>query len=181
MNWISLRNRLRTDELTEVHECALVLSVDQTLVDHVTAQRHRFGTDDVIARQLDPHITLLYGGFQPPEVLRQLETLATELAPAQAEFQVSSVGTFTNRNGFVTNVHFRVESGQLHDLHMRALHRYAELGLRLQTSYVGAQYVPHLSIFDRILLPKNMGTMMSTPPGGQRFRAGACHLVGELK
>ena len=175
----SLRNRLNLDAISDTHECALVLSVEPELHNHVIVERHRFANDEVIARQLDPHITLLYGGFQPPEVLRQMEQLAISLATARVSFEIGDIATFSNRNGFITNIHFRVHSEQLHALHLDALRRYGELGLKLQTAYAGPHYVPHMSVYDRILLPKNITTMISRPPCTRSYQAGACHLVGE--
>jgi len=176
----SLRNRLAVERIGAVHECAIVLAVDAGLREQVEAERRRFGSEQVVERQLDPHITLLYGGFQPPATLRRLDALARAFAGEEIEVVLDGVDVFANRNGFITNIHYRIRSDALYALHRAALRGFAELSLPLQTSYVDAHYVPHLSIFDRVLLPKDLTTLM-TLPERRHWRAGGCQLIGEAR
>lgn len=179
MNWLRLHNALDTGAIDEVHECALVLSLEEGLRERVNRERQLFGDDKLLQRQLDPHITLLYCGFQPPAQLKRLDELGAGFVAREIEFQVKDVSIFYNRAGLLTNVHYTVESAGLHALHRELLAAYRDAGFQMHTPYVGDHYTPHISIFDRLVMPKTVSTLFKPPNTDETHRAGGCHLVGE--
>jgi 2'-5' RNA ligase len=179
MSWPKLRNALNVESIHDTHECALTLSLDPELAGFVVGQRKLLGRDDLIDRQLDPHITVLYCGFEDPPAMASLAVIAECFHSRNVEFQIRDIGVFYNRAGLLTNVHYSLESPQLHVLHSDILDAYKQAGLKLHTPYVGRHYTPHISIFDRLAMPKTVSMLLEMPPRLHGHVAGGCHLIGE--
>lgn len=179
MRWSRLRNALNVESIHDPHECALTLSLESELAGFVIGQRKLLGREDLIERQLDPHITVLYCGFKDPSALATLAVIAERFHPCSVEFQIRDVAVFYNRAGLLTNVHYALESPQLHSLHNEVLEAYKQAGFPLSTPYVGQHYKPHISIFDRLAMPKTVSMLLEKPPRIQGHLAGGCHLIGE--
>jgi len=179
--WKPLRNEMTPGVLDDTHECAIVLAVQPDFAAYVDEQRQLFGSVELIARQLDPHITVMYCGYQEPKDLRVRSQFAAQFNAIEVEFHVTQVGAFYNRSGLLTNIHYCIESESLRSLHQTILEEYLALFGRTHTPYVGAQYTPHVSIFDRVAMPKTAISLFARPPERVAWRAGGAHLVGERK
>lgn len=157
--------------------CALALCVEPGLAAHVAAARRHYALAQPWSPQLDPHITVLYCGVQPPAVLHRLAVLAAHFSADAVDVTLDRAAAFSNPDGQVVNVHFRLHSAALLALHRAALRAYLDLGLVLQTPYAGAAYVPHLSVLDRIRWPAP--APLPAMPAQLDWRAGGCQLIVE--
>ena len=179
MSWPKLRNALNVESIHDTHECALTLSLESELAGFVVNQRKQLGRDDLIDRQLDPHITVLYCGFKDPAALGALAGIADRFHERTVEFEIRDIAVFYNRAGLLTNVHYSLESPQAHELHNEVLDAYRQEGFQVHTPYVGLHYTPHISIFDRLAMPKTVSMLIEKPTRLKGRHAGGCHLIGE--
>jgi 2'-5' RNA ligase len=181
MEWIPLRNALSSEDIRGTQECALVLSLSHELCDFVNSQRSLSGFPDLACRQLDPHITVLYCGYQTPDAIQVLCQLAKAHRSKVVNFEIKEVHCFSNRSGVLTNIHYQIESEQVRELHAALLEASIQNVGPPQTPYVGSLFSPHISIFDRVATQLLAPAHFSIPNGSIRRIAGGCHLVGELK
>ncbi len=180
MGWKDLRNALSVESVQERHECALTLSLEPELAEFVVDLRRSLGRDELANRQLDPHITVLYCGFNEPPAIAALAKIAECFRTRRVKFSILDIGVFYNRAGLLTNIHYKLDSPELHVLHVEALEAYKHAGFQFQTPHVGEAYTPHISIFDRLAMPKTIQMLVNLPPKLVGHYAGNCHLIGEL-
>lgn len=177
MTWQPLSNVLHLHDSNVKHECAIVLSLDPTLRNSVESARRESSWAAVAGDQLDPHITLLYCGVRQGSELADIIALARRFSSREVEFRLSGVGTFRDRRGRITNIHYQVTSEQVEAFHREVLEAYRLMGMDFRTPYVGSAYVPHISIFDRLTASLDSPDVRSPLPGAHR--AGCCHAIGE--
>ena len=182
MDWLPLRNALHPKKIQGLYECALVLSLSPELREFVNSQRLLFRSPELDSGQLDPHITVLYCGYQNHDAIGVLYRLAEEHNTKVATFKIKDVNSFSNQSGVLTNIHYRIESEHLQELHATLLESFVREVGNVQTPFVGTLYSPHISIFNRIAMARRDTTLIfSVPNKSIRRIAGGCHLVGELK
>lgn len=179
MKWRELSNKLVVEQVNRMHECALVLDIEQELASHVRSERDRLMAGLDMRHQLDPHITVFFGGIQSPDALLVLARLAKDFESEELDFSIDGMGAFRDQGGTVKNIHFRVSSPRLQSMHEEVMSRFVNLGMSLPTPYIGERYSAHVSVFDRIEVPAPMAGMLKLPALDRHFWAGGCQLIGE--
>jgi len=132
------------------YESALAFELPATLEAQVYDLRRSLDIRAPSEHQLPPHLTLLYlgrmWGSQLAALAARLEALRNEKAGGRLE----GLGFF-DFSGRRTNVHVRIDPDpSLLELHERALDIGRQFDWFEPGRFVGADYVPHVSILDRI-------------------------------
>jgi 2'-5' RNA ligase len=135
--------------MRDVYEAALVLPLADDLSEMVQRLRGTMLAAFTAPAQLRPHLTLLFLGRMSGEHLCTLWNLVSGISWAPVTVVLRGFGCF--RSGTrITNIHLRVEeSSSLMYLHRKLLRLCRGVPWFQPGSYVGARYVPHVSIVDR--------------------------------
>jgi len=144
-----IATKLTHIESTSIYESAFVFGVPETIKHFVEEYRRTLSTTGMLGETLPPHLTIFYNGIQSGANL--LNLLRKFNPPRIDSVKITGIGTFTNSEGRVSNIHITVKnSSKLMQVHRQALIDYKGLRLTLQSIYTDDQYSPHITILDKI-------------------------------
>lgn len=134
-----------------LYESALALHVTPDVADVIHDLRRRITVSALAVEQMTPHVTVLFLGRMKGELLLKLHRAFEVVVGSSVEARLMHISTF-DLGGDYVNAHIQLQSAALLELHEKARQVCARHDWNPQTKYVGSRYVPHLTIYDRVVL-----------------------------
>jgi 2'-5' RNA ligase len=142
-------------DASRLYQSAFVFPLPPHVEQLVNGIRFGVPVDAPSDDQLRPHITLLYLGLQRPAFLSTLIERLAEMAPRlSAEVWCSGTGEFSVGDGS-RNWHLTIQPrATLCKMQQSAAQRCMALGWTVASRFMGDNYTPHITIWDRMAKPR---------------------------
>ncbi len=161
------------------YDAALVSSVTSKITARVQDIRSRLRGNVAHGAKLPPHITLLYLGIMKGPELERFAADCGKFAGRVCEAVIIGLDCF-QEGGRIINLHIRLSSMKLRDLHFELFDLAVNRGLSPDKTHALDRYQPHISIVDQIDAgPEEIAGLLALAMPPDVFSAGDLHFLAE--